>query len=248
MTCPAMPCDGLIGIASTAEFVFVHHREREARGVILGLPPLFRQGTPLSENFALCVYLFHLFDPLRRGVGSGAGFPAFTALRMAISANISGPLPSTASSKCGRRRGAPVSPCLAPPNRSEIGEQARFSVRMVTNIPLIAPYDPRQNRPHRGEAWMMRFSNDRKQLKPQIQPTTQGCHPPRPTHASVIAVVLWQINLLRAGRQVAGEKSNQVTLVQVGAAGLMRMTTLRPNPAARKGTGHRALRAGPADA
>ena len=27
----------------------------------------------------------HLFDPLRRGVGSGAGFPAFTALRMAIS-------------------------------------------------------------------------------------------------------------------------------------------------------------------
>ena len=96
--------------------------------------------------------------------------------------------------------------------------------------------------------WMMRFSNDRKQLKPQIQPTTQGCHPPRPTYASVIAVVLWQINLLRAGRQVAGEKSNQVTLVQVGAAGLMRMTTLRPNPAARKGTGHRALRAGPADA
>ena len=59
---------------------------------------------------------------------------------------------------------------------------------------------------------MMRFSNDRKQLKPQIQPTTQGCHPPRPTYASVIAVVLWQINLLRAGRQVAGEKSNQVTL------------------------------------
>jgi len=40
----------------------------------------------------------HLFDPLRRGVGSGAGFPAFTALRMAISANISGPLPSTAAS------------------------------------------------------------------------------------------------------------------------------------------------------
>jgi hypothetical protein len=36
-------------------------------------------------------------DPLRR-FGSGAAFPAFTALRMAISANISGPMPSTASS------------------------------------------------------------------------------------------------------------------------------------------------------
>ena len=75
--------------------------------------------------------------------------------------------------------------------------------------------DPRQYCLHRRDAWIIRLSDDRKQLKPQIQPTTQGCHPPRPTHASVIAVVLWQINLLRAGRQVAGEKSNQVTLVQV---------------------------------
>src|SRR3974390_3858393 len=84
--------------ASTAEFVFFHHREREARGIILGLPPLFRQGTPLSENFTFCVFLFHFFDPLRPGFGLGAGFPAFPALRFAISANISGPLPSTASS------------------------------------------------------------------------------------------------------------------------------------------------------
>jgi hypothetical protein len=43
-------------------------------------PARGREGTPLSENFALCVCLFHLFDPLRRGLGSGAGFPAFTAL------------------------------------------------------------------------------------------------------------------------------------------------------------------------
>jgi hypothetical protein len=43
------------------------------------------------------IFPVHLFA-LRRGAGSGARFPALTALRMAISANISGPLPSTASS------------------------------------------------------------------------------------------------------------------------------------------------------
>ena len=88
--------DGLIAIGSIAtKILLVHHSEREARGISLSLPLLLRQRTPLPKNFTFCVYPLHF---LRRGVDSGAGFPAFTALRMAISANISGPLPSTASS------------------------------------------------------------------------------------------------------------------------------------------------------
>ena len=40
----------------------------------------------------------YFFAALRRGVRSGTGFPAFTALRIAISANIGGLVPSTAAS------------------------------------------------------------------------------------------------------------------------------------------------------
>ena len=41
-------------------------------------------------------------------------------------------------------------------------------IKPIGTLRLSLRNDPRQNGLHRGEAWIIRLSNDRKQLKPQI--------------------------------------------------------------------------------
>jgi hypothetical protein len=92
--------------------LYNHLFERDALRVIFGDPPISRvlagedlrmidvadllAGININPG-SLYLTILYFLEALRRGSDAGSGFPAFTALRTAISANINGPRSSTAA-------------------------------------------------------------------------------------------------------------------------------------------------------